>query len=248
MPALYACTYVRTIMCDFASSCFSPSQPAFVILRSLTSVQSPRLSDPMCAKTKPHPRTKPPGQRRDDLMNAAQQLFLQQGVASTTIEQITSTADVAKGTFYLYFSSKDDVLAALGDRYGQDRLAAVKAAVALKPADDWKGKLAAWAVATVSGYLDSIRLHDILFYGSRPPTREGLVDNVTIDFLCDLLQAGSRAHAWSVEDSRFVAVFLFSALHGVVDDAHIKEKRVNRARLVDRLQQLCFRAVSLPSN
>jgi len=181
-------------------------------------------------------------------MNAAQQLFLQQGVASTTIEQITSTADVAKGTFYLYFSSKDDVLAALGNRYGQDRLAAVKAAVALKPAADWKGKLAAWAVATVSGYLDSIRLHDILFYGSRPPTREGLVDNVTIDFLCDLLQAGSRAHAWSVEDPRFVAVFLFSALHGVVDDAHIKEKRVNRARLVDRLQQLCFRAVSLPPN
>jgi hypothetical protein len=41
-------------------------------------------------------------------------------------------------------------------------------------------------------------------------------------------------------------VFLFSALHGVVDDAHIKERHVNRARLVDRLQQLCFRAVALP--
>jgi hypothetical protein len=31
-----------------------------------------------------------------------------------------------------------------------------------------------------------------------------------------------------------------------VDDAHIKERHVNRARLVDRLQQLCFRAVALP--
>ena len=71
-------------------------------------------------------------------MNAAQQLFLQQGVARTTIEQITSTADVAKGTFYLYFSSKDDVLAGLGDRYGQERLAKVQAAVAQKLADDWK--------------------------------------------------------------------------------------------------------------
>jgi AcrR family transcriptional regulator len=200
----------------------------------------------MSAKFKPRPRTKPPEERRSELMNAAQHLFLQHGVASTTIEQITSTADVAKGTFYLYFSSKDDVLAALGDRYGQDRLAKVKAAVAQRPADDWKGKLAEWAASTVLGYLDSIRLHDILFYSSRPPTREGLVENVTIDFLCDLLQAGSSARAWSVEDPRFVAVFLFSALHGVVDDAHIKEKHVNRARLVPRLQQLCFRAVGLP--
>src|SRR5208283_2400290 len=200
----------------------------------------------MSAKSKPRPRTKPPEERRDELMHAAQQLFLQQGVASTTIEQITSAADVAKGTFYLYFSSKDDVLGALGDRYGQERLAEVKVAVAQKPPDDWKGKLAAWAAASVSGYLDSIRLHDILFYGSRPPTREGLVENVTIDFLCDLLRAGSHAHAWSIEDPRFVAVFLFSALHGVVDDAHIKEKHVNRARLMGRLQQLCFRAVSLP--
>jgi AcrR family transcriptional regulator len=200
----------------------------------------------MSGKTKPRPRTKPPEERRNELMTAAQHLFLQQGVASTTIEQITTTADIAKGTFYLYFSSKDDVLAALGDRYGQDRLAEVKAAVAQKPLGDWKGKLAAWAAASVSGYLDSIRLHDILFYGSRPPTREGLVENATIDFLCDLLQAGSHAHAWSIEDPRFVAVFLFSALHGVVDDAHIKEKHVNRARLVHRLQQLCFRAVDLP--
>ena len=202
----------------------------------------------MPAKSQARPRTKPPEERRHELMNAAQQLFLQQGVSSTTIEQITSTADVAKGTFYLYFSSKDDVLAALGDRYGQDRLGKVKAAVAQRPADDWKGKLAEWAAATVAGYLYSIRLHDILFYSSRPPTREGLVENVTIDFLCDLLQAGYNARAWSIEDARFVAVFLFSALHGAVDDAHSKEKRVNRARLVQRLQHLCFRAVGLPQD
>ena len=39
-------------------------------------------------------------------MNAAERLFLEQGVAETTIEQITLAADVAKGTFYLYFESK----------------------------------------------------------------------------------------------------------------------------------------------
>ena len=179
-------------------------------------------------------------------MNAAQRLFLERGVASTTIDQITSAADVAKGTFYLYFSSKDDILTALGDRYGEEHLAKVKAAVAEKPENDWKGKLAAWAEATVAGYLDTIRLHDVLFYGPGSATREGLVENLVIDFLLDLLQAGAAAGAWAIDDPRFTAVFLFSGLLGLVDDAHFKEKRVNRERLEHRLKRLCFRDVGLP--
>jgi AcrR family transcriptional regulator len=179
-------------------------------------------------------------------MNAAQRLFLKQGVPSTTIEQITSGADVAKGTFYLYFSSKEEILAALGDRFGQKHLEGIKAAIAAKPKEDWRKRLATWASACFTGYLDSIQLHDIVFYGSRPRTREGLVDNAVIDHLSDLLQAGMKARAWSVEDPRFTAVFLFSGLHSVVDDAYTKEKRINRSRLAQRVEQLFFRAIGLP--
>ena len=200
----------------------------------------------MRTASKSRPRTKPPEERRDELMNSAQRLFLEQGVAPTTIEQITSGADVAKGTFYLHFSSKEDILVALGERFAQEHLIKIKAAVAEKRQGDWKGKLATWATSCVTGYLDSIRLHDIAFYESRPPTREGLVNNIVIDHLADLLQAGVDAGAWSIDDPRFTAVFLFSGLHGVVDDAYIKEKRVNRSRLAHRLEQLCFRAVGLP--
>jgi AcrR family transcriptional regulator len=200
----------------------------------------------MRATTKPRPRTKPPEERRDELMNAAQRLFLKQGVPETTIEQITSGADVAKGTFYLYFSSKEDILAALGDRFGQKHLEGIKAAIAKKPQDNWQKKLATWANACFTGYLDSIQLHDIVFYGPRPRRREGLVDNAVIDHLSDLLQFGMEARAWSIEDARFTAVFLFSGLHAVVDDAYIKEKRINRSRLAQKVEQLLFRAVGLP--
>jgi AcrR family transcriptional regulator len=192
------------------------------------------------------PRTKPPAERRDELMNAAQRLFLDHGVESTTIEQITSAADVAKGTFYLHFSSKEDIRAALGERFAQVHLAKIKAAIAEERNEDWKGKLSAWAATGVASYLDAIRLHDILFYGSRSPTREGLVNSIVIDHLVELLEAGARAGVWSVDDPRFTGVFLFSGLHGVVDDAYTKEKRVNRGRLTQRLERLCFRAVGLP--
>ncbi|HKV38345.1 MAG TPA: TetR/AcrR family transcriptional regulator [Blastocatellia bacterium] len=199
----------------------------------------------MPANAKARPRTKPAEERRRELMSAAERVFLEFGVASATIDQITSAADVGKGTFYLYFSSKEDVLAALRDRYAEELLAKIKTATSEVPEQDWKGRLGASVRACLHGYLDAIRLHDILFYGSRPPTREGLVDNIVIDHLFDLLRGGVAAGAWAVDDPRFTAVFLFSGLHGIVDDAHIKEKRINRGRLEDRLERLCFRAVGL---
>jgi AcrR family transcriptional regulator len=202
----------------------------------------------MGTRNKLRPRTKAPEQRRDEIMNAAERLFLKDGVALTTIEQITSGAGVAKGTFYLYFSSKHDVLAALGDRFGQGLLRNIKAAIARQPEKDWEAKLAAWARACVTGYLDSIRLHDVVFYGSRPASRDAVVNNIVIDHLCGLLQAGVDAGAWSIDDCRSTAVFLFSGLHGVVDDAFIREKRPHRNRLIDQLEQLFFKtAICLKS-
>jgi AcrR family transcriptional regulator len=199
----------------------------------------------MRVAAKNRPRTKPPEERREELMNAAQRLFLKHGVGPTTIEQITTGAEVAKGTFYLYFSSKEDVLGALRGRFAQELLKSRKTAIAQNGEGDWKGKLATWAAAGVAGYLDSAQLHDILFYGSPPPSRKGLVKNIIIDHLIELLQSGVEAGAWSVDDPEFTGVFLFNGLHSVVDHAQTNEKRVNRSRLVQRLQRLCLRAVGL---
>jgi len=196
---------------------------------------------------KPVPRTKSPEARRDDLLDAAQRLFLEQGFGPTTVEQITTGADVAKGTFYLYFKSKDEVRSALGDRFAARHLAAIRGAVAKRAAEDWPGKLFAWASASVAFYLDSIKLHDVLFFEGRSPTRAGLVDNVVISYLTEILRDGLSAEAWKLDDPRAAAVFLFSGIHGVVDDAYTKEKRVNRTELVRRIERLCLGTIGLPS-
>jgi AcrR family transcriptional regulator len=195
--------------------------------------------------SKRRPRTKPPEERRDELMNAAQRLFVANGVGPTSIEQITDGADVAKGTFYLYFSSKDDVLLALRARFVRDFSESIKTAIAKRPAQDWKGKLAAWAQAGVTGYLDAAALHDIVFHQYQPAARKQEGDNVVIAHLSELLEAGTAAGAWSVDDPRFTATFLFHGLHGVVHDALAKNKRVAGAPLAARMQQACLRAVGL---
>lgn len=190
--------------------------------------------------TKPKPRTKPAEERREDLMNAAERLFIDQGVASTTIEQITSGAGVAKGSFYLHFAAKEDVVEGLRQRFVDTLLHAITTAVEQQADAEWDERLAAWATACAKGYAESARLHEVVFHDVPPPTQDGLADNVLIDDLARLLAAGSATKAWTIADARFTAVFLFNALHGVILDAVRKERMDGLDR---RIVDHCFRLV-----
>ncbi|MFX1452616.1 MAG: TetR/AcrR family transcriptional regulator, partial [Promethearchaeota archaeon] len=46
-------------------------------------------------------------QRREDIIDAAEKLFLTQGFENTTMKQIANEAEYSKGTLYNYYKSKD---------------------------------------------------------------------------------------------------------------------------------------------
>ncbi len=50
---------------------------------------------------------------RAALIAAARRLFAERGVEATTIQQIAEVADVAKGSFYNHFHSREEILAAV---------------------------------------------------------------------------------------------------------------------------------------
>lgn len=52
-------------------------------------------------------------QRRREILDAALSLFSDTGFSDTTVEDIASSAGVAKGTIYIYFDSKEHILVAL---------------------------------------------------------------------------------------------------------------------------------------
>src|SRR5512143_3959523 len=52
---------------------------------------------------------------RERIVRAAVELFSSRGFSHTTVEDITETADVGKGTFFNYFPSKEHVMGALGE-------------------------------------------------------------------------------------------------------------------------------------
>jgi len=60
---------------------------------------------------------KKPEERRAEMVAAASKLFAHQGFVRTSVAEIVSAVDVAKGLFYYYFTTKDDMVKAVVEGY-----------------------------------------------------------------------------------------------------------------------------------
>ncbi|MFC5183272.1 TetR/AcrR family transcriptional regulator [Actinomadura harenae] len=109
---------------------------------------------------------KPAEERRAELLDAALEAFTERGVADATVSDITARAQVAKGTFYLYFPAKEQVVAALWERYVAGYLALAEDVLKDRtPGDDWVGVLAELLERLVGHAVEHADLHRVV-YGS----------------------------------------------------------------------------------
>ncbi|MBU7037860.1 MAG: TetR/AcrR family transcriptional regulator [Theionarchaea archaeon] len=60
--------------------------------------------------------TKNPDTRKEELIDIAEELFAVKGYEETPVSDIVKKAQVAQGTFYYYFKSKDEILDSVVDR------------------------------------------------------------------------------------------------------------------------------------
>jgi AcrR family transcriptional regulator len=61
--------------------------------------------------------TKNPEERRKELIDIAEKLFIKKGYEQTAVSDIVKEAKVAQGTFYYYFKTKEEILDLITDRY-----------------------------------------------------------------------------------------------------------------------------------
>jgi AcrR family transcriptional regulator len=85
--------------------------------------------------------SKDPDVRKSELIEAAEELFRENGFTQTSVSDIVKKVGVAQGTFYYYFDSKDDALNAVIDHYidnytaGLERLLADESLPPVKKAE-----------------------------------------------------------------------------------------------------------------
>ena len=94
------------------------------------------------------------GSRRAVILDAALRVFGQYGYRRTSMDDVAREADIAKGTIYLSFTSKEEVFQALSERLSQRMLAGAEAA-SRRPGTT-ADKLAAMHAAWFGTYADTI--------------------------------------------------------------------------------------------
>lgn len=195
----------------------------------LTDTVSRRL-----AGARPGPRQRE--LRSGEILDAAAALFVEKGVAVTSIDDIVERAGVAKGTFYHYFQDRAGMLEALRERYVQ-RFAekAAKATGACAP-QDWEGRLHAWIAAVAAAYISSYDLHDAIFHDPAVCHRCAMGELLVVQDLAALIRAGQQAGVWDVDDALATAVCMFHGLHGMVDEAIVVDD--DTAKVIPRLSRL----------
>lgn len=192
------------------------------------------------------PRTKPAEVRLDELMTAAEELFLAKGVDATTVSEIVDRAQVAKGTFYHYFASKNELLAALAERYTQSFLEALQQAVDHCPPQHWQARLKTWIRASVETYARTYRIHDIVYTNHHHHDRSNPPKNAILDQLLGIIAGGQAAGVWITDQPRIVALLIYSGVHGATDDLIAAEPGDTEA-FADALAEACLQLLPSPS-
>lgn len=69
---------------------------------------------------------KKPEERRDEILDAAEELFGRKGFDGTSTNDILERVGIARGTLYYHFKSKEDIMDALIERYNVRLIAAAQ--------------------------------------------------------------------------------------------------------------------------
>ena len=157
-------------------------------------------------------------ERSDALLDAAAALFVEKGVAATSIDDIAERAHVAKGTFYHYFQDRAAMLEGLRARYCRHFADVADAAIGACPPNDLRAQLDAWIGTVVREYIVSYALHDAIFHDPAICHRCVMSDEPIVQSLVTLVGKGESAGIWAVRDPGAAAVCMFHAVHGLVDE------------------------------
>lgn len=164
---------------------------------------------------RPARRRLDPEARRSELLNAAIAVLRGMGPQEARVEDVTRAAGAAKGTFYLYFPSWDDLLVAVRDHLISTYAAEVHQRLAADTGMSWM-TIENECVRFVDFIVDLGDLHEAIFHGpsaKQPIGKERSADGL----IAEMLMAGIISGASRPVAADLAASLLFSVLHTTAD-------------------------------
>ena len=164
-------------------------------------------------------------ERRNEIIETAGRLFEEKGYEQTQVQDIVNEIGVAKGLFYYYFKSKDEVMEELADRYADAIIDAVN-------------KLIDKDIATFDKinrifqiFIDSAEKKFGIFMGilnvKNGITHERIFFNVgkkMVPLVTELILSGNDNGECNCSDPKFITEFLVSGLFNIMNQISPDEK------------------------
>ena len=188
--------------------------------------------------------TKKTRETRDRLLRVARAAFEDEGYDATSVSRIVEGADVSRGTFYLYFDSKEDIFRTLAEAL-LEQVVALQAP--MEPADPHLAihrSIGAFVVyyrdnARMMAVLEQVATYDRSFRTLRRDMRRSIAERA-IRFIANLQRQGIVP---ATVDPRYAA----TALTGMVDRFAyvwlVLEEDFDEEQVVDTLATLWFQAI-----
>jgi TetR/AcrR family transcriptional regulator, transcriptional repressor for nem operon len=202
-----------------------------------------RTGDPPAAPARP-PRRQPPDVRREQILDAAERALVERGLATTTMADVAEAAAVAKGTVYLYFESKAELLAGLRARYFE-RLAALLGGPPdpARAAGATAARVERLVAASYDFALANHALHHVLFHEAGFGEADAFARVRVV--MAELVEAGLASGEIEVADPDLATEFLLHGLHGVLAAAIHRPPPPRPRRWVARVTELICRALGV---
>ena len=155
----------------------------------------------------PEPKRKrerrPPEVRREQILDAAARVLVAKGASATQMSDVAAGAGVAKGTVYLYFESKEQLLSGLGARYTEEL---IRRSGELLEGDAPASLLDRFLEEVIDFHLARRELHHVLFHEGAVSEAEAMQQ--LRELMRRFIERGVEAGDFEVTDAGFTADFL----------------------------------------
>ena len=162
--------------------------------------------------------TKPVEERRQEIIDTAKELFIENGFDKTQMADISKKMNVAQGLVYHYFKSKTEILYAVVDIIAEER-AATSGKILSEAKGTARDRLAVLFNAQTirEDYSDLIPIFisdsAVIEYCLRKMTVSALAQ------LVSLIESGNADGSWHFEYPETVAAFILHGISGLITTA-----------------------------
>ncbi|MBR2067500.1 MAG: TetR/AcrR family transcriptional regulator [Solobacterium sp.] len=173
------------------------------------------------------PDGKDNSERKNEFIETAEKLFMENGIVDTTVNSIVKELDVAKGLFYYYFDSKDDVIEAISKKYNEifnqmmmDQMQELNYEDKLKKFIANSVKSFRALVNKLQGKSEGVDLMQLSFRSKEEAKMQA------IGALTDLLEEGNDKQEYMFSHTKYYANILIGGMLELIEQGEASDKEI----------------------